>query len=125
MQLNGAGGELSVRCVLGAWRAPVALRWECMDLFLPEGQCVLPSAAVLLVRWAWGVNQGNIPLLGSFFFVPFALPGWEKRDFGSCWGWEPSLSPRAPGQLQALSHPLGMKGSRGGRSPRALHVAFL
>jgi len=52
MQLNGAGGELSVRCVLGAWRAPVALRWVCMDLFLPEGQCVLPSAAVLLVRWA-------------------------------------------------------------------------
>lgn len=24
MQLNGAGGELSVRCVLGAWGAPAA-----------------------------------------------------------------------------------------------------
>lgn len=38
-----------------------------MDLFRPKGQRVLPSAAVLVVRWAWGLNQGNVPLLGSFF----------------------------------------------------------
>lgn len=82
MQLNGAGGELSVRCVLGAWRAPVALRWECMDLFLPEGQCVLPSAAVLLVRWAWGVNQGNIPLLGSFFLCLLRCLGGRNEILG-------------------------------------------
>lgn len=98
VQLNGAGGELSVRCVLGAWRAPVALRWVCMDLFLPEGQCVLPSAAVLLVRWAWGVNQGNVPLLGwAHFFCAFCAAWVGETRFWVLLGLGTLLEPPCPG----------------------------